>query len=152
MPVEAPTEDLDHMWRQERIPVVVQRQRPSPLLVRLPYRADNKDWLRDGQRSKPSWDKNHGAWEVPQSWFERTVRLCLGRYRSCYVVQLHRERRVCAPACWNAQGVDCECSCMGANHGSGMPDGRWYEVGETKAVSWGPQRYAVRLLRLPGAA
>lgn len=36
---------------------------------------------------------------------------------------------------------------MGENHGGGKPAGRWYELDETFAVSWGVQRYAVRLLR-----
>jgi len=36
---------------------------------------------------------------------------------------------------------------MGANHSSGRPIGRWYEVDETFAVMWGIQRYSVRLLK-----
>ncbi|HCY17382.1 MAG TPA: hypothetical protein DHV21_15670 [Curvibacter sp.] len=139
--------DLDEIWRQGRIPVVFRRERPLPLLIKLPYSLSNKEWLRDGQVRKPSWDAAYKSWEVPQAWFERVVRLCVRRHRWCYVVQLHRERQVCAPACWNAEGMDCECSCMGANHGGGQPVGRWYEVDETFAVSWGIQRYAVRLVR-----
>jgi hypothetical protein len=48
--------------------------------------------------------------------------------------------------------LHCECSCMGEHHGSGHPGGRWYEVGESFAVSWGVQRYAVRLVRSKSAA
>ncbi len=73
-------------------------------------------------------------------------------YRACYAIQLYRKKKVCAAAHWNAVGADCECSCMGANHGSGQPSGRWYEVSETFAVMWGVQRYSVRLLKVPGAA
>lgn len=148
----APIQSLDRFWSQARIPVVFQRQRPAPLLVRLPYAADNKVWLRDDQRSKPAWDSDHGAWEVPQAWFERTIRLSFLRYRACYVVQLCRDKEVCGAACWNAVGADCECSCMGANHGSGRPAGRWYEVSETFAVMWGAERYSVRLLNAPDPA
>lgn len=141
------TSDLREIWRQSSVPVVFRRARPSPLLVKLPYAADNKSWLRDGQVRKPGWDAEHRAWEIPQAWFEKTVRSCIQRHHQCYVVQLHRERQVCAPACWDAQGLDCECSCMGATHGSGRPDGLWYEVDQAFAVSWGVQRYAVRLIR-----
>ena len=80
MAVQAPIQDLDCFWNQTRLPVLLQRQRPVPLLVRLPYAEDNKVWLRDGQRNKPSWDKTHGAWELPQAWLERTIRLSLQRY------------------------------------------------------------------------
>lgn len=146
MSVHSPIQDLNSFWNQTRLPVVFKRQRPAPLLVRLPYAADNKVWLRAGQQNKPSWDKGHRAWEVPQAWFERTIRLSFSRYQACYVIQLYREKEVCAAACWNAVGADCECSCMGAHHGSGKSSGRWYEVGETFAVMWGIQRYSVRLL------
>lgn len=139
--------NLRDLWRQGKVPVVFRRERPAPLLVKIPFATNNKEWIRDDQTRKPVWDAEHKAWEVPRAWFERTVKLCLRRYRSCYVVQLHRERQVCAPACWDALGLDCECSCMGENHGGGKPAGRWYELDETFAVSWGVQRYAVRLLR-----
>lgn len=145
-------QDLNSFWSRTRLPAVFQRQRPAKLLVRLPYAANNKVWLRAGQRNKPSWDKMHGAWEVPQSWFERTIRLSFDRYQACYVIQLYREKEVCAASCWKAVGADCECSCMGAQHGSGQPSGRWYEVGETFAVIWGVQRYSVRLLEMPRSA
>ena len=144
--------DARAIWRQTEVPVVFRRARPEPLLVKVPFAAGNLDWLRDDQVRKPVWDAKYKAWEVPQAWFERMIRLAVRRYQQCYVVQLHRERQVCAPACWNAEGLHCECSCMGEHHGSGHPGGRWYEVGETFAVSWGVQRYAVRLVRSKSAA
>ena len=139
-------EDFSRFWKQTRIPVIFQRQRPASLLIRIPYAEDNRLWLRNGERNKPTWNKEYGAWEVPQAWFERAIRLAFSRYESCYVIQLYREKEVCAAACWNATGADCECSCMGANHSSGRPAGCWYEVDETFAVMWGVQRYSVRLL------
>ena len=150
--MQAPIQDLNHFWIQARFPVLFQRQRPAPLLIRLPYASNNKVWLRNNERSKPNWDKVHRAWEVPQAWFERTIRLSFSKYQACYVIQLYRDKEVCAPACWNAIGADCECSCMGSRHGSGKPSGSWYEVSETFAVMWGVQRYSVRLLRVADAA
>ena len=144
MSIQSPIQELDRFWAQTRLPVIFQRQRPAP----LPYAPDNKVWLRNGERNKPTWDKAHGAWETPQAWFERAIRLALDRYGACYVIQLYREKEVCAAACWNAIGAYCECSCMGASHGSGQPAGRWYEVSETFAVMWGVQRYSVRLLKV----
>ena len=152
MPDAQSSEPLRRIWRQAAIPVVFRRARPLALLIKVPFAPGNMEWLRDDRRNKPDWNGQYKAWEVPQAWFEKIIRLCLRRYQNCYVVQLHREQQVCAPACWNAQGFDCECSCMGENHGSGHPDGRCYEVSETLAVSWGAQKYACRLVRAPNAA
>lgn len=140
-------ERLRAVWHQKAMPVVFRRERPSPLLVKLPYARSNREWLRDGRHNRSDWNEQYTAWETPQAWFEKNIKLCLRKYKSCYVMQLYREKQVCAPACWNAQGIDCECSCMAENHGAGHPEGRWYEIDETLAVSWGVQRYARRLVR-----
>ena len=71
----------------------------------------------------------------------------MGRFGACYLVQTYREQEKCAAACWNASGLECNCQCMGEHHGTGHPDGRWYEVSETCAVSWGPKRLSYKLLR-----
>lgn len=138
---------LKRIWRQGAIPVVFRRERPAPLLVKLPFAVGNHEWLRGDRHRKPEWNARYKAWEVPRAWFESVVRLCLDRHGESYVVQLHRKRQICAPACWNAGGIDCECSCMGDHHGAGHPCGRWYEIDETLAVSWGVQTYACRLIR-----
>lgn len=147
METAADGQTLKTIWRQGAIPVVFRRNRPEPLLVKLPFAEGNIDWLRNENHRKPAWNSRYKAWEIPRAWFESTIRLCLPRYSKCYVVQLHREKQICAPVCWNAKGIDCECSCIGENHGSGHPDGRWYEIDETLAVSWGVQKYACRLIR-----
>jgi hypothetical protein len=146
------SEELLRVWRQQEVPVVLRRSIEFPLLVKAPFDIGNAEWLRNGQQRKPEWDQKYKAWQIPKAWFERAIKLCLKRYSKCYVIQIHREQQVCAAACWNAQGADCECSCMGANHGSGHPGGRWYEIDETLAVSWGEQTYACRLLRSCDAA
>ena len=152
MSADKKMENFNRFWKQTRLPVIFQRKRPAPLLIRLPYAADNKTWLRNNEKNKPSWDKLNGAWEVPQAWLERAIRLSFSRYGACYVIQLYKEKEVCAPACWNALGADCEFSCMGANHSTGRPNGRWYEISDTFAVLWGVQRYSVRLLTSPNPA
>ena len=139
---------LKALWRQAKIPVIFKRSRPLPVLVRLPFDNGNFEWLRDDRRNKPDWNPQFKAWEIPTSWFDSVIRLSLRRYREAYAIQLLREQQKCAAACWNAEGFHCECSCMGENHGGGHPGGRWYEVSETFAVSWGVQRYSCRHLRV----
>lgn len=138
--------DLPSIWRQTQIPVVYKQAKP-PLMIKLPFANDNSVWLREGKsRHRPEWNAQYKCWETPASWFEDSIKRILGRFKKVYVVQLHREHQTCAPACWNAQGVHCECSCMGAHHGSGHPNGRWYEVSETFAFHVGSKQYACRLL------
>ncbi len=126
---------LKAIWRQGQIPAIFKRAKPQPVLVRIPFAEGNQEWLRNDRRSKPKWNGQYKAWEIPTVWFDSVIKLALRRYREAYVIQLYRERQKCAPACWNAEGFHCECSCMGANHGGGHPGGNWYEVSETFAVS-----------------
>ena len=147
MPQDLTDSQLKAIWRQGKTPVVFRRGGAHPVLVRVPFAEGNKEWLRDDRRAKPKWNGQYKAWEIPVAWFDRTIRLALRRYREAYVIQVYREQQKCAPACWNAHGFHCECSCMGAHHGKGHPDGAWYEVSQTFAASWGEQRYSCRLLQ-----
>lgn len=38
-----------------------------------------------------------------------------------HVVSATVTKTTCNPACWNARGLDCECSCAGVNHSEGFP-------------------------------
>ncbi|MEY2336265.1 hypothetical protein [Acidithiobacillus ferrianus] len=143
---------LKALWRQGKIPVIFKRNKPLPVLARIPFAEGNMEWLRDGRRSKPEWCAQFKAWEIPAAWFDSVIKLALRRHQQVYVIQLYREHQKCAPACWNAEGFHCECSCMGENHGGGHPGGSWYEVSETFAVSWGAQRYSCRHLKVKGTS
>jgi len=143
--------ELVRVWRQSSIPVIFKRQRP-PLLVKMPYAQNNRVWLQTGRGRKVEWNNKFDCWETPAAWFDSLVRHILSRYGKMYVIQLYKEQQKCAPACWRAEGMDCECSCMGAHHGTGHPEGRWYEVSETFAFSSGQTKYACRLLTSPDAA
>jgi hypothetical protein len=81
-----------------------------PLMVGLPYRDGNKDWLRGDGRRRPRWQARYECWEVPAAWFDDLVRNLLLRFGQAYVVQPYRQMEKCAHACWNAKGFECECS------------------------------------------
>lgn len=137
----------DRVWQQSRIPVVVRGGTIRPLLVKLPYASDNREWLKNDRRTDPEWLREHKAWSIPKTWFEDTVQRLLGRHRSVYVIQPIKRDQKCAPACWNAAGAECECSCLGANHGSGTPAGKWYVASDSFAVRIDGEEFACRLLR-----
>lgn len=138
---------LKDIWRQTKRPVIFRQGLGHPLLLKLPYRADNKDWIRNGRRNIPNWNAHYKCWEIPMAWFEKAIRAAFDRFEGIYVIQPLRKQQKCAPACWNAEGIECECSCMGGNHGTGHPLGRWYVVSETCAVSWGQRDYIASLMK-----
>ncbi len=138
---------LRAIWKQKKTPVVYRQVGSKPLFLALPYSKDNRDWLRGDHRNHPQWNSAFKCWEIPKAWFEDVARRSLSRFGSVYVIQPFRIQQKCAPACWNATGIDCECSCMGANHGSGDPIGKWHVVSDTCAVHWGDRQYSCRLVK-----
>lgn len=139
-------DNIRQIWLQSNVPVLFRKGKGFPLMVRLPFRPDNMAWLKNDRRNKPKWiaDKKH--WEIPTSWFNDTVNRGLARWGKLYIIQPHAAHEVCARACWEAEGHECECSCLGEHHGSNRPSGRWFEVSEAFAVKYESKELACRLL------
>jgi len=137
---------IKQIWNQKLIPVIYRRGAGHPLLLRLPYHQTNYIWLRNGKRNKPEWNADKQYWQIPKAWFNDVISRILKRWGKVYIIQPYREQEKCAPACWNATGHECNCSCMGARHGSENPAGKWFVVGETFATKWGDSELACRLL------
>jgi len=141
---------IRQQWIQPNVPIIVRTGvKGQKLTARLPYREDNRSWLHrlaTGKR-KPevSWVANERAWKLPLSWLNRFVDGALGRYGQVYLVQPFQEFEKCAQACRNAKGHDCQCSCMGANHGVGDGTG-WFDVSEAFSFRWGQKQAAIRLI------
>jgi len=144
--IEPTEKKLKHVWNQKDVPVILRRDgKRERLRLRLPYADDNKTWLECGQKSKATWNEELSCWEIPKSWFNEFVEKALNRYMVLYVIQPYREQQICSRSCQDAVGHECECSCMGANHGIGS-DGSWFEVNETFATKWGDSELACRLM------
>lgn len=136
------------VWNQTKIPVVLRRPgKGAKVRLRLPFAKDNFFWLKDGNLHDPHWIEGGAKkyWEIPKAWFNDFVARALEKYRRLYVIQPYREQEKCAPACWNAVGHECQCSCMGGNHGSGQ-HGHWFVVSDTFATRWGEAHLACRLM------
>jgi hypothetical protein len=132
-------------WRQAGIPVIYKPDH-GPLMVRLPFRAGNGEWVQDGRQYRQRWNREFRCWETPQNWFSPLLRKALQSFGKVFVIQEYRPQEKCAPACWNAEGFDCVCSCLGKNHGSGQPLGRWFIVSDTCAIHSGGKELSCRLL------
>lgn len=142
--------DIGKVWRQSLVPVIYRDGGKKPLMLRLPFSQDNYVWLRGDSQRKPVWVQNHKYWQTPKSWFNNLVDRCLRRYGKVYLIQPYRVQEKCAPACWNAKGHECQCSCMGANHGTQNQDGDWFVVADTFATRWRNRELACKLLsRIP---
>ena len=139
--------EASEIWNNGEIPVMLRRGGSKPTRIRVPYRDDNRQYLRNGPKKQPAWDKVGKYWELPASRFDELVKLILNRFGEVYIIQPFREKEVCAPSCINAKGFKCECSCFGANHASGNNDG-WYEVSDSLALRWGESKLGCRLLSL----
>jgi hypothetical protein len=116
----------------------------DPTYVRVPYQADNREWLRkdaDGEthgRRQPKWDSDQARWEVPRNWRGEVTRKCVERYGGVVVIsEGTAEIEKCAPACWEALSdvTECTCSCGGWWHGKHDPGG-FYVIGDALAVRW----------------
>lgn len=137
---------IDRVWNQKAIPVILRRNRRGQRLrVRIPFSPTNRVWIQNGKRTSPIWVSDRKYWEIPKTWFNDFVERALKKYGKLYIIQPYREQEKCAPACLNAMGHECECSCMGANHGAGN-DGSWFEVSDTFATRWGNEFLACRLM------
>src|SRR5262245_34798165 len=119
---------LKRVWNQKHTPVVLRRiGKGERLRVRIPYSEANRQWLQNGRRTPPIWNLIEKCWELPKAWFNDFVNRCLEDYGRVYIIQPYREQEKCAPACQNAIGHECQCSCMGQHHGVGN-DSSWFEV------------------------
>ena len=136
---------LTAVLNQTHTPVAIRRGKGHKLHVKLPFADDNRIWLQQGLKSRPNWLRADKVWELPNNHFNKFVERALEKFGRVYVIQPYREHETCAPACWNAVGHECQCSCMGANHGSGSSGG-WFVVSETFAVRWGDEHMACRLM------
>lgn len=146
MDISALPPSILSLWHSKSVPMVIRTDKKGEqLMVHLPYAVDNRSWINGLGKSKATYVKSVQGWQIPKSWLNQFVDGALERFGSVHVVQPHNEREVCAPACRNAVGHDCQCSCLGANHGTGDGSG-WFDVSDTLAFRWSGSELAVRKL------
>ncbi|MFK5892160.1 MAG: hypothetical protein QM504_02950 [Pseudomonadota bacterium] len=137
---------LKSIWNQQDIPVIFRPGSKDKLKAKIPFFKGNRSWLKYGHRIEPIWNKEKKHWVIPNSWFNDIVNKSINKYGKVYVIQPYRAQEKCAPACWNAKGHECNCSCMGENHGTGGSNSDWLIISDAFATKWGEKEYACRLL------
>lgn len=142
---------LKFVWSlQSDTPVALRRTgKGERLRVKLPYADNNRQWLRNGRPISPEWRAPKGTqpgyWELPKAWFNDIVDRALERYGRLYIIQPYRPQEICSSTCRNARKHECECSCMGEHHGSGVHAG-WFDASDTFSTRWAERELACRLL------
>ena len=99
-------EDFSRIWNQDQIPVIFLQGEKGTLVINLSHSFDNKVWLKSGRRNNPKWLDDFSGWQVPKSWLQDVTKQVLIRFGKAYVIQLHYPKKKCAPACWNAKGIN----------------------------------------------
>lgn len=105
----------------------------ASLRIATPFREDNRQWFHQllGGRARVTYIKSERVWEVARSNFKRSLFDALAdRFGSVEVTFESKEAQKCTEEC--SQGnpdnaSDCECICLGENHGGGDYD--WKHVG-----------------------
>jgi hypothetical protein len=160
METSAP-DDLRRVWKQNDIPVIVRKGKGHKLVAKLPHPSTDFENLRRARQflqavrpkgRSPVWIERYSGWEISQDWFNDLVEEFLKCFRKLYVIQPYRPQEKCASKCMTALGHECQCSCMGANHGAGGPEAGWFEVSETFATRWGEEQLACRLMTAPSGS
>ena len=137
---------LAAIWRQGAIPVLF-RQSSGPLLVKFERFLGDRSWLRRDRQRIPRRNEKFFCWSTPRSWLDGLVDQFLERDGMVYIIQPLKRQQKCAPACVNALHHDCECSCMGENHGSGHLGRSWKVISEVFATKWSEEELACRLIK-----
>lgn len=149
---------IKQVLRQRSVPSIVRKVSDDQqgLHVRLPFDPTNRAWLAKGKQEwRVDWNDAKEHWVTPVSWFADDAacgyiglaKRCLERYGQLYIIQPYMPTKKCAPACMNAAGLICDCSCMGEHHGEGGPNADWFVVNEAFCVKTaGPRQVACRLV------
>lgn len=122
--------------------------------VRLPYSNDNRQWLKDalGAGIRPTWEKEKRYWTLARGHLVVLVQELVERYGVVEVALDYSTSEQCDTRCQKAQGLDCTCSCLGANHGGAQGIQRWTQVGETTLVSSNRRRVIRMVTRADATA
>lgn len=89
----------------------------------MPYGdGTNRRWLhaRLGERIRPEWNKHARRWEVSRRHLRPLVDALAEKFGEVEVTLEFSTKEQCDSRCQTAMNDDCQCSCLGENHGGGV--------------------------------
>lgn len=147
-------QDAKDAWNQKETPVILRRRKQSgknpKLRIRMPDGEDHFQLLKGKSKNNhnPIYFDNRNFWDLPYSRLDDLVQILATHFGKVLLMQPIRESQTCARACMEANGFECECSCLGAHHGSHNMDSSWYEVDDTYAISYGEEKVSLKVISL----
>jgi hypothetical protein len=141
------TATIPEIWGQKRMPVVYRPDEKGNLMLRLPYREGNRAFLQGEKRFKPVWNPEKKYWEVPKSWFTELVESVTAAFGSTYVIQPHHDHERCNASCQNAKRLECECPCLGKNHGMGGRANHEIGIQDAVVVPWRDHHLTIQVFQ-----
>lgn len=118
------------------LPRIDRRINETRLHLRMPYRPRNRAWLHTalGDMIRPEWNSAEHRWEIARPHLMRLAHALADRFGAVDVYLEYKTTDRCDTRCRDAEGDDCECSCLGEHHGGGLWGGGWVQVAETTLV------------------
>lgn len=118
-------------------PHIYRPLQPERMRLWMPHQGgSNRSWLHAalGARIQPVYDSPSGRWLIARPHFTVLVDALLDRFEQVDVSAEFSATQKCDTRCRNAEGDDCDCSCLGEHHGGGLWGGGWFQVGETTLI------------------
>ncbi|WP_236652527.1 hypothetical protein [Streptacidiphilus neutrinimicus] len=121
------------------LPTVHRPVGTARLRIRMPYAPDTRAWWHDqlGDLIRPAWNREMKCWEIARSHMREVVEALAERFGAVEVALDFRNSSRCDVRCRDAEGDDCDCQCLGENHGGAAYWRAWIQVGETTLVEPG---------------
>lgn len=144
--------DAKKAWNQSAVPVILRRKKKDghnpKLRIRIPSQSGAYEILkgRNKHNHNPRFDEKGKYWELAYDRLDEMVKILAIHFGSVILMQPIRHKQVCARTCMEAQGFECECSCLGENHGSQNMNSSWYEVYDTYAVKYGEEEISLKVI------
>lgn len=114
------------------IPTVYRPAGSGRITVRMPYALGNRAWIHHnlGSGIHPVWNTTDKRWELARNHLRATVEALVERFGIVDVVI----DSYAVTRCRDAVGDDCDCQCVGENHGGAAYWKHWHAVGETTLI------------------
>lgn len=117
-------------------------------MVRISHPEDNRAWLGSIRTRGRGllWQREERHCECHSAWLAALAEVVLAHHCRVWLMQQFDCRAGCNESCITGRGLDCECGCLGRNHGAGLVDGWAQRIEANDACALLGVVYACRLL------
>lgn len=111
--------------------IQIWRPRTGRVRLKIPYFEGTRFWLREvcGAGTRPDFDRDRKDWTVSRNHLRAVVEALVDRFGEVELIVDQGTNLKCGPSCQNAISDECQCQCLGVNHGGLVAEG-WLRVSE----------------------